>query len=417
MAVISAGSPFSPLSVSITGGKGGGRSSEAGPAGATGGGGAASDGGTVSPADAALGLRLNLGFDASAEAVGSTVGETGDGVSTTAGAGAATSIGGADSFGFILTTGASAGGAGTGAAAGAGGGDGVASAGAGAGAAFFGRRRTSFGVSAAGAATVGSGAGATGGAGAGSAGAGCAGVGVAAEGSAESLGFRRSLGAVSSLMAGHRSIFGGDRNKKEWASRLETRRIAARLSGIPMKRAAEKYGGVTSTAVEKTTGRGWNDWFAVLDRADAARLSRKDSTLLLQQKHGLTARWSQIVAAGYEQAQGLRLKQGKPDGFEISVSRTIAAPVDRAFAAWREAPLREQWLPRTPLTIRKATPHKSIRIVWPDESLLSVNFWPKGSLKCQVVPQHSKLPSPEAAEKMKTYWSEKLEALGTFLEK
>ncbi|MEN9404593.1 MAG: hypothetical protein RL091_3296, partial [Verrucomicrobiota bacterium] len=91
--------------------------------------------------------------------------------------------------------------------------------------------------------------------------------------------------------------------------------------------------------------------------------------------------------------------------------------VGQAFAAWREASLREQWLPDTPLTVRKATPHKSIRILWADESLLSVNFWPKGSLKCQVVPQHAKLPTPEAAEKMKAYWSAKLEDLRVFLEK
>ncbi len=236
-------------------------------------------------------------------------------------------------------------------------------------------------------------------------------------GSADSLGFRRSLGAVSSLMAGHRSIFGGDRNKKEWASRLETGAVAARLSGIPMKRAAEKYGGVTSAAVEKATGRGWGEWLATLDQAGAEKLPHKDIARFLQQKHGLTGWWSQMVTVGYEQARGLRLKHEKPDGFEISVSRTIAAPVDRAFAAWREAPLREQWLPRTPLTIRKATPHKSIRIVWSDDTLLSVNFWPKGSLKCQVVPQHSRLASSETAERMKAFWSERLEALGAFLEK
>ncbi|MER2553143.1 MAG: LysR family transcriptional regulator [Thauera sp.] len=77
----------------------------------------------------------------------------------------------------------------------------------------------------------------------------------------------------------------------------------------------------------------------------------------------------------------------------------------------------QQWLPRTPLTVRKATPHKSIRILWGDASTLSVNFWPKGSLKCQVVPQHAKLPTPDAAEKMKAYWADKLEALRAFLEK
>ncbi len=184
-----------------------------------------------------------------------------------------------------------------------------------------------------------------------------------------------------------------------------------------MKRTADKYGGISSAAVKKATGRTWAQWLAVLDKAKAKNLPHKDIALLLHQKLKVPDWWCQMVTVGYEQARGLRVKHQKADGFEVSVSKTMVAPVDRAFAAWRDASLREQWLPRTPLTVRKATPHKSIRILWPDDTVLSVNFWPKGPLKCQVVPQHGKLVTPEAAEKMKAYWAEKLEALRAFLEK
>lgn len=184
-----------------------------------------------------------------------------------------------------------------------------------------------------------------------------------------------------------------------------------------MKRAAEKYGGLGSPAVKKATGRTWREWFALLDKAGAAKLPHREILRRLQSTHRLPDWWGQMVSVGYEQARGLRLKHQKSDGFEISVTRTLAAPVGRAFAAWREASLREAWLPSTPLTIRKATPHKSIRILWGDGTLLSVNFWPKGPLKCQVVPQHGKLPTPEAAEKLKAYWAEKLDDLAAFLEK
>ncbi len=183
-----------------------------------------------------------------------------------------------------------------------------------------------------------------------------------------------------------------------------------------MKRAADNYGGISSAAVKKATGKTWREWLAILDKAGAAKLPHKDIVLRLQRAHRLADWWGQMVTVGYEQARGLRVKHEKPSGFEISVAKTIAAPVGLAFAAWREASLREQWLPRTPLTVRKATPHKSIRILWSDDTLLSVNFWPKGSLKCQVVPQHGKLPTPEAADKMKAYWAEKLEVLRVFLE-
>jgi hypothetical protein len=184
-----------------------------------------------------------------------------------------------------------------------------------------------------------------------------------------------------------------------------------------MKRAADSYGGISSAAVKKATGKTWREWLALLDKFDAAKLPHKDIVQRLQKTHRLPDWWGQMITVGYEQARGLRVKHQKSDGFEISVTKTIAAPVERAFAAWRESALREQWLPRTPLTVRKATPHKSIRILWNDASTLSVNFWPKGSLKCQIVPQHAKLPTPDAAEKMKEYWAEKLEVLRAFLEK
>lgn len=184
-----------------------------------------------------------------------------------------------------------------------------------------------------------------------------------------------------------------------------------------MKRAAGSYGGISTTAVRKATDRTWAEWLTLLDAAGARKLPHREIAQLLKRKHRLDDWWSQMVTVGYEQARGLRTKHQKSDGFEISLTKTMAVPVDRAFAAWRDPALREQWLPRTPLTIRKATPHKSIRIVWADETSVGVNFWPKGPLKCSVVPQHGRLTTPEAAEKMKAYWTAKLEALRAFLEK
>ena len=183
-----------------------------------------------------------------------------------------------------------------------------------------------------------------------------------------------------------------------------------------MKRQPEKIAGISDAAVKKATGKPWTDWLAWLDKAGAKKMPHSEIALLLHRKHKLTGWWSQMLTVGYEQARGLRVKHQKTDGFEISVSKTIAVPVDRAFAAWKDAALREKWLPRTPLTVRKATPHKSIRITWGDGTNLSVNFWPKGSLKCQVVPQHAKLAEAEDAERMKLYWGEKLEALRLWLE-
>ncbi len=184
-----------------------------------------------------------------------------------------------------------------------------------------------------------------------------------------------------------------------------------------MKRPPAKTAGITAAAVKKATGRTWPEWTVLLDKAGAKSWPHSEIALWLHKKHKVPDWWCQMVTVGYEQASGRRVKNQKTDGFEISVSKTIAAPVAVAFDAWKDAGLREQWLPGVTLTVRKATPHKSIRITWSDGTNLSVNFWPKGPLKCQVVPQHGKLPDAATAEKMKTYWADQLEALRVFLEK
>jgi uncharacterized protein YndB with AHSA1/START domain len=43
-------------------------------------------------------------------------------------------------------------------------------------------------------------------------------------------------------------------------------------------------------------------------------------------------------------------------------------------------------------------------------------FTPKGSDRCQVVAQHSKLPDSKAAAKMKKFWGEALDRLKEMLE-
>ncbi len=184
-----------------------------------------------------------------------------------------------------------------------------------------------------------------------------------------------------------------------------------------MKPTAAKTAGITASAVKKATGRTWTEWRVLLNKAGAKSWTHAEIALCLQRKHQVADWWCQMVTVGYEQAIGRRVKHQKADGFEVSVSKTIAAPVALAFEAWTDAAVRDQWLPDVALTVRKATPHKSVRIRWPDDTTLSVNFWPKGALKCQVMPQHGRLASTAEAETMKAYWTDQLEALRAFLEK
>jgi len=170
---------------------------------------------------------------------------------------------------------------------------------------------------------------------------------------------------------------------------------------------------MSDAAVEAKTGKVWAGWFKILDAAGARNLSHKQIAAYLYDEHKVPGWWAQMVAVTYEQAHGMRAKHEQPEGdFEISVSETIYAPVAKAFAAWEDAKLRRKWLKDAGFTIRKATPHKSMRITWVDgKTSVEVNFYSMGEAKSQVAVQHSKLADARQAERMKKYWGEQLEKL------
>jgi len=173
---------------------------------------------------------------------------------------------------------------------------------------------------------------------------------------------------------------------------------------------------ISSEAVRAKTGKTWVQWFALLDKARAQAMSHKDIVAVLSGKHGLGPWWRQMVAVAYEQAKGLRAKHEKPDGFEISRSKTIKAPVDDVYEAWGNTRRRAQWLPGAKLTIRKATENKILRVTWGDGSNLEVSLHAKGATKTQIVVQHGKLASARAGAKQKEYWGEAFDRLAQLLE-
>ena len=173
---------------------------------------------------------------------------------------------------------------------------------------------------------------------------------------------------------------------------------------------------MSDEAVQAKTDKTWAEWFALLDKAGARQMDHPSMVAYLEKNHGLGAWWDQMVTVSYEQARGMRQKHEKPEGFEISVSKTVAVPVAELFEAWENPKRRARWLDEA-IVIRKATPSKYLRIAWSDDRThVAVNFYSKGQGKSQVSAQHSKLPNAKAAERMKAYWAGKLAQLRQCLE-
>ena len=67
------------------------------------------------------------------------------------------------------------------------------------------------------------------------------------------------------------------------------------------------------------------------------------------------------------------------------------------------------------MKVRGATPPKSVRLHWTDHGVVAVGFTAKGRSKSSVAVQHTKLPDRDTADRLKRYWSERLDALGELL--
>ncbi|MDQ3937938.1 MAG: DUF4287 domain-containing protein [Chloroflexota bacterium] len=170
-------------------------------------------------------------------------------------------------------------------------------------------------------------------------------------------------------------------------------------------------------AMRGATGRGWDEWFAILDAWRATERNHTEIARWLVDEHGVGGWWAQSVTVGYERARGIRQKHQTSAGFAVSVNKTIGASAERLAEAFTDPGVRQRWLPGTDLRERTSRPGKSARFDWADDgSRVVVDFVAKGEHRAQAAVQHEKLPDAPAAERTKVFWRERLSVLKDLLE-
>lgn len=93
-------------------------------------------------------------------------------------------------------------------------------------------------------------------------------------------------------------------------------------------------------AVERATGRSWDEWLAFFETIGAARLSHHDiATAVLYELDGTglenPAWWAQSASVAYEQHIGRRIPGQRPDGtFQASVSKATSLAMAPLMDAW-----------------------------------------------------------------------------------
>ncbi|HEU0074847.1 MAG TPA: hypothetical protein VFS30_12670 [Dehalococcoidia bacterium] len=186
-------------------------------------------------------------------------------------------------------------------------------------------------------------------------------------------------------------------------------------SAAPAEDLATLAGTAEETLTEKT-GRGWQAWTALLDSRQASTMPHRDIAALLRNEYAVDSWWSQNITVGYERIKGLRERgQTRAGTYEAGKSRTYGVPVETLFDAWADEAMRRRWLGGLEATVRTATRPKSLRLDWPDGTIVVVGFTARGDAKSNVALAHQKLPARAASERVKLEWTMRLEALGRVL--
>jgi hypothetical protein len=204
------------------------------------------------------------------------------------------------------------------------------------------------------------------------------------------------------------------RMEKTGESYTTARSHLLRSKALPLPENYEKLTGKSDDVMASRTGRTWPEWVAVLDKVGAMEMAHRDIARWVHAETGLDW-WTQTITVGYERIRGLRdVGQRRGGTYEANKTRTFDIPAERLFAAFVDAERRRAWLD-VDLTIRRATPHKALRITWSDDTDVVVGFTSKGPSKTAVAIQHGKLSSKAHAEAVKEEWAAHLDALGAVL--
>lgn len=220
-------------------------------------------------------------------------------------------------------------------------------------------------------------------------------------------------------MTKHKSFKRLVRARMEKTGESYTAAWASLLAAEEPKASRERVLATSDQAIRARTGRGWEEWFDLLDEWGAPERSHREIARWVAEQQGvaLLAWNAQAVATSYERARGRRAVGEHPEGFTLTAQRTVAVTVERLYDAFIDESLRERWLPEGLLRERTATRPKSARFDWGDgKTLVHVTFLAKGDDRSTAAVAHTRLADAKERERMKAWWRARLNTLRSQLE-
>lgn len=123
-----------------------------------------------------------------------------------------------------------------------------------------------------------------------------------------------------------------------------------------------RVGTLTDDAVRSKTGKAWDEWCKVLDRAGGRMMDHQELAHWLAGETGMTRWWCQMIAIGYENERGIRdnPRCESPDRrYEVTLNKAVGASRVAVWAAFQDAGTLERWLPAAEFGVSKRVPEDS----------------------------------------------------------
>jgi hypothetical protein len=184
-------------------------------------------------------------------------------------------------------------------------------------------------------------------------------------------------------------------------------------------------GELSDRTARKSTGHGLEHWFLVLDKFGKAHGHTRAAEFLYSE-HKVPAWHAQMITVTWERRRGLRQENQSCTGtFQVSVSRTLNAPVHRIVAMINAPGSRRRWLKDSTPALGKAleeafasgksmamtkSGYARLRYKWLS-SVVELRVQGKPGGKSTVVADSSDLPDQDAVTVRRASFSQALDSL------
>jgi uncharacterized protein YndB with AHSA1/START domain len=196
---------------------------------------------------------------------------------------------------------------------------------------------------------------------------------------------------------------------------------------------------VSEEALIAKTGRGWAEWFAILDGWGAPEKGHKQTARYLAETWEVSAWWAQTITVRFERERGLRLFGQRSEGtFTVSVQRTLRATPDQAFDALTHPDVLSRWFTRSAQADLRVGGRyanadgdqgefvifdrpQRLRFTWDNpehcpKTLVEVVLTEKPGGRVAVRLEHSRIKTQAGFQDMKEGWTWAMDSLKSYLE-